>query len=164
MSFKLPKIKKIKIFIVSTKLIDTHLKRKKFFGILSRHTHINNNYNYLFTYTLANSNNKIIHRRLTLLLASNWYILDNICNLNKLQIFSYKKLCFLRLDYIKITFLTGIDLALLSLANHSIMSYGTFGMWGALLAGGLVTLPRSHMSEGSIKNIIEANMSNFEFL
>ena len=70
----------------------------------------------------------------------------------------------MRLDYIKITFLTGIDLALLSLANHSIMSYGTFGMWGALLAGGLVTLPRSHMSEGSIKNIIEANMSNFEFL
>jgi len=44
------------------------------------------------------------------------------------------------------------------------MSYGTFGMWGALLAGGLVTLPKSHLSEGSIKNIVEANMTNFEFL
>lgn len=26
-------------------------------------------------------------------------------------------------------------MALLSLADHSIISYGTFGMWGALLAG-----------------------------
>jgi hypothetical protein len=31
--------------------------------------------------------------------------------------------------------ISGIDLALLSQANHSIMTYGTFGMWGALLAG-----------------------------
>jgi hypothetical protein len=27
-------------------------------------------------------------------------------------------------------------MALLSLADHSIATYGTFGMWGALLAGG----------------------------
>ena len=34
-------------------------------------------------------------------------------------------------------------MALLSLADHSILSYGTFGMWGALLAGyGDVTLPK----------------------
>ena len=26
-------------------------------------------------------------------------------------------------------------MALLSLADHSILSYGTFGMWGALLSG-----------------------------
>jgi galactoside 2-L-fucosyltransferase 1/2 len=28
------------------------------------------------------------------------------------------------------------DLALLSLSNHSIIDYGTFGEWGALMAGG----------------------------
>jgi hypothetical protein len=32
-------------------------------------------------------------------------------------------------------FFSGIDLALLAQANHSILTYGTFGMWGALLAG-----------------------------
>ncbi len=30
----------------------------------------------------------------------------------------------------------GDDLALLAACNHTILSYGTFGMWGALLAGG----------------------------
>ncbi len=33
---------------------------------------------------------------------------------------------------------SGLDLALLSQANHSIMTYGTFGMWGTMLAGGQV--------------------------
>ena len=35
----------------------------------------------------------------------------------------------------------GEDLALLAACNHSIISYGTFGMWAAILAGGEV-LPR----------------------
>lgn len=30
----------------------------------------------------------------------------------------------------------GDDLALLAACNHTILSYGTFGQWGALLAGG----------------------------
>lgn len=58
----------------------------------------------------------------------------------------------------------GIDLALLSQANHSIMSYGTFGMWGAFLAGGDVTVPESHRNEGSIGYILAANLTNFIFL
>ena len=33
----------------------------------------------------------------------------------------------------------GEDLALLAACNHSIISYGTFGMWAAILAGGEVT-------------------------
>ena len=30
--------------------------------------------------------------------------------------------------------LSGHDLALLTMANYSVLSYGTFGLWGALLA------------------------------
>ena len=33
---------------------------------------------------------------------------------------------------------------MLSLANHSIMTYGTYGMWGAMLAGGDAVMPASH--------------------
>jgi hypothetical protein len=62
------------------------------------------------------------------------------------------------------TILSGIDLALLSQANHSIMSYGTFGMWGAFLAGGLMTAPRSHIAEGSLIRVVNANLSNIIFL
>ena len=34
----------------------------------------------------------------------------------------------------------GEDLALLAACNHSIISYGTFGMWAAIFAGGEVCL------------------------
>ena len=34
----------------------------------------------------------------------------------------------------------GEDLALLAACNHSILSYGTFGQWSGLLAGGRVTI------------------------
>ena len=33
----------------------------------------------------------------------------------------------------------GEDLALLAACNHSVLSYGTYGMWAAMLAGGQVT-------------------------
>ena len=39
------------------------------------------------------------------------------------------------------SFAAGLDLAILSLCDHSILDYGTFGMWGALLAGGEIILP-----------------------
>ena len=35
----------------------------------------------------------------------------------------------------------GVDLATLSLCHHSIIDYGTFGMWGALLSGGDIVVP-----------------------
>jgi type III secretory pathway component EscU len=59
----------------------------------------------------------------------------------------------------------GIDLALLVQANHSIMTYGTFGMWGALLAGGLVVYPVTHMKiETMIRYIRPADPKNFILL
>lgn len=51
---------------------------------------------------------------------------------------------------------------MLTMANHSIMTYGTFGLWAALLAGGIVTVPRyfdskfltlSHKVMNSLGNI-----------
>jgi len=35
------------------------------------------------------------------------------------------------------------DLALMSQCNHTIIDYGSYGVWGGLLAGGEVTIPQS---------------------
>ena len=60
-------------------------------------------------------------------------------------------------------------MALLSLSDHSIISYGTFGMWGALLANNGETI----MSKDFIKTDVGArvkeavdkyNMTNWTFL
>jgi hypothetical protein len=64
----------------------------------------------------------------------------------------------------KLFHFSGIAMALLSQANHSIMSYGTFGTWGALLAGGQVLMPESHIVEATLQCIKSANMSNFVFI
>ena len=34
----------------------------------------------------------------------------------------------------------GVDLAVLAACNHTIITYGTFGLWGALLSGGLTIM------------------------
>ena len=44
----------------------------------------------------------------------------------------------------------GEDLALLANCNHTIMSFGTFGMWGAMLAGGNVVLPSQILEVGFV--------------
>ena len=52
--------------------------------------------------------------------------------------------------------LIGIDLAMLSLADHSILSYGTFGIWGALLAkGGEVVVPKLLLNETFSQDVIQ---------
>ena len=62
-------------------------------------------------------------------------------------------------------FISGIDLSLLSMANHSIVTYGTFGIWGALLAGGQMTFPKSHITDGTIQHYVTpANFSNLNFV
>jgi len=60
--------------------------------------------------------------------------------------------------------ISGVDFALLSLANASILSYGTFGMWGALLAGGQTILPVSHMNTKEAIEIIQTNITNWMLL
>jgi len=55
----------------------------------------------------------------------------------------------------------GEDLALLAACNHSIISYGTFGMWAAILAGGeVVTSPTMAQTKegGELKT---ANLPNW---
>lgn len=57
--------------------------------------------------------------------------------------------------------LSGIDHALLRQANHSIMTYGSFGMWGALLnQGGKIVIPRTHIEYETLKYMLKANLSN----
>ena len=59
----------------------------------------------------------------------------------------------------------GVDLALLSLANHSIISYGTFAMWGAFLSNkGEVVMPKDHINTDVGQRIKMANISNWKFL
>ena len=61
--------------------------------------------------------------------------------------------------------LSGTDLALLSAANHSILTYGTFGMWGALLAqGGEVVIPKGYEKLHNIQDMHEANLPNWTFI
>ena len=60
-------------------------------------------------------------------------------------------------------------MALLSLADHSILSYGTFGMWGALLAGrGEVVVKKDFFNTdpgGHIKHAISRhNITNWTSL
>ena len=46
----------------------------------------------------------------------------------------------------------GTDLALLTLAQVTVLSYGTFGQWGALLGAGAIIAPRGHELEPLIED------------
>jgi hypothetical protein len=47
----------------------------------------------------------------------------------------------------------------MSQVNHSIITYGTFGMWGALLAGGDCLMPLSDFYVN--QQIIRANLTGW---
>ncbi|XP_076044495.1 galactoside 2-alpha-L-fucosyltransferase Sec1-like [Oratosquilla oratoria] len=52
----------------------------------------------------------------------------------------------------------GEDLALLALSDHCIIDYGTYGMWGAFLTGGMVIYPRSPPK--TEPNFLERNLNH----
>ena len=58
----------------------------------------------------------------------------------------------------------GNDLALLAHANHSILSHGTYGMWGALLAGGEAVLPGQFNHVKESREVVKANLPGWVFL
>ena len=52
----------------------------------------------------------------------------------------------------------GDDLALLAACNHTILSYGTFGLWGALLAGGDVVISDTVAKTKEGRELIEGGL------
>ncbi len=52
----------------------------------------------------------------------------------------------------------GDDLALLAACNHTILSYGTFGMWGALLAGGRTIISSTAALTKEGRELMEAGL------
>ena len=62
--------------------------------------------------------------------------------------------------YISVT-----DLALLSLADHSILTYGSFGVWGAFLAKGGEVIMSTNLTQTDIGNeILKANLPRWKFI
>ena len=62
-------------------------------------------------------------------------------------------------------FIKGIDMALLSFANHSIITYGTFAMWSALFSNkGEVIMPEDHVKTELGRKIQMANIPNWKFI
>ena len=59
----------------------------------------------------------------------------------------------------------GVDLALLSLSDHSIISYGSFAMWGAFFSNkGEVIMPKDHVKTDVGERVKMANISNWRFI
>ena len=44
--------------------------------------------------------------------------------------------------------LVGFDLCVLATSHHSVHTYGTFGLWGSLLAGGDVVVTKGRVEVG----------------
>ena len=57
-----------------------------------------------------------------------------------------------------------MDLAVLASCNHSIVDYGTFGLWAGLLAGGQIVLPQGYAAMKSPDTMWgeKADMENVE--
>ena len=55
---------------------------------------------------------------------------------------------------------------MLSFADHSILTYGTYGMWGPLLSKGEgnVIMPKGYENHTATRNIELAQMENWIFL
>merc|ERR1712192_274412 len=60
----------------------------------------------------------------------------------------------------------GVDLAVLSSCNHTVLDYGTFGLWASLLAGGRIVLPSGYSNVNSPDMVWweKANLPNVEYI
>ena len=60
----------------------------------------------------------------------------------------------------------GIDLAVLSQCNHTILDYGTFGLFAALFAGGRIILPRDYSEKPTPDSVWweVANINSVEYI
>ena len=58
----------------------------------------------------------------------------------------------------------GTDLAILASCNHTVLTYGTFGLWGALLRGGRGVTIMSTRAKVLRQLVTEADMDNFVFV
>ena len=59
------------------------------------------------------------------------------------------------------------DFALLTQCNHSLLTFGTFGQWAAIYAGGHTVLAIGYAGDKGVREISEiqrANMENWTFL
>ena len=62
-------------------------------------------------------------------------------------------------------FIKGVDMALLSFSNHSIITYGTFAMWSALFSRkGEVDMPEDHVKTELGRKIQMAQIPNWKFI
>ena len=72
--------------------------------------------------------------------------------------------------FLNFIFVKGLDLALLSLSNHSILTYGTFSMWGALFSqsnnanSGEVLMPQNYAFTDIGSRINMTNIPRWKFL
>ena len=71
-------------------------------------------------------------------------------------------------EILRPTLVIGLDLAVLSLANHTIMDYGTFGLWAGLFAGGTIIAPTGYTKGSAMSPDLvwwhAANMTNVELV
>ena len=69
------------------------------------------------------------------------------------------------MDVVLKVLFSGYDLAMLSLADHSILTHGRFGLWGALLTNrtGEVLLPKGYDTTTENIRIRRANIPNFMY-
>ena len=71
-------------------------------------------------------------------------------------------------DNIALEDLVGFDLCVLASSDHTIFDYGSFGMWGALFAGGDVIVSKGTSEEGETTQeddiYLRANMTDWTFI
>jgi len=76
-----------------------------------------------------------------------------------------KSICIIvRVLILHFKILIGIDMLTLSLTNHTILTYGTYGQWGAFFSGGQAVWPKSHEDTNELKEVTKAEIPGWTFI